>query len=57
MKVLEREWARRREAVKKEAEEGAARQKRLLAELGVPDLSGEEVSARARHPASESLPA
>jgi hypothetical protein len=39
MKVLEREHRGRLKAVHKEAAEGARRQKALLAELGVPDLS------------------
>jgi hypothetical protein len=48
MKVLEREHKRRLRAVHKEAVEGRRRQKALLAELGVPDLSPEEVPAKAR---------
>lgn len=48
MKVLEREHKRRLEAVHKEAVEGARRQKALLAELGVEDVSGEELSRRVR---------
>jgi hypothetical protein len=51
MKVLEREHKRRLKAVHKEAAEGARRQKKLLRELGVPDLSPEEVAERARRAA------
>jgi hypothetical protein len=51
MKVLEREHRGRLKAVHKEAAEGARRQKALLAELGVPDLSPKEVSERARRDA------
>jgi hypothetical protein len=48
MKVLEREHKRRLKAVRKEAAEGARRQKEFLRSLGVPDLSPEEISERAR---------
>jgi hypothetical protein len=51
MKVLEREHKRRLKAVHKEAVEGARRQKKLLRELGVPNLSPEEASERARRAA------
>ena len=44
MKVLERQHKRRLKAVHKEAAEGARRQKKLLRELGVPDLSPEEIT-------------
>jgi hypothetical protein len=47
-KVLEKEWAQRREAGKKAAEAGRERQRKLLAELGVDDVSGEELSRRVR---------
>jgi hypothetical protein len=47
-KVLEKEWAQRREATKKAAAAGAKRQRKLLAELGVEDVSGEELSRRVR---------
>jgi hypothetical protein len=48
MKALERERKRRVRAARKAAEEGAKRQRELLRELGVPDLSPEEVLASAR---------
>jgi hypothetical protein len=48
MKILEREHKRRLKAVRKEAAEGARRQKEFLRSIGVPDLSPEEVSERAR---------
>jgi len=46
--VLKKEWARRRKATEKAAEEGARRQKEFLRSIGVPDLSPEEVMERAR---------
>jgi hypothetical protein len=55
MKVLEREHKRRRKAVHKEAVEGARRQKEFLRSIGVPDLSPEEVTERARRRAQERL--
>jgi hypothetical protein len=45
---LEKEWAQRREAAEKAAEAGRRRQKALLRELGVEDVSGEELSRRVR---------
>jgi hypothetical protein len=48
MKVLEREHKRRLKAVNKEAAERARRQKEFLRSIGVPDLTPEEVSERAR---------
>ena len=47
MKVLEREHKKRLKAVRKEAEAGRRRQAKLLAELGVPDRTLEEVQRRA----------
>ena len=52
LEALEGEHKRRIEAVKKEAEAGARRQKKLLRELGVPDLSPEEITERARRRAA-----
>jgi hypothetical protein len=46
-KALEREHRKKVAAVKRQAEAGARRQKELLRELGVPDLSPEEISERA----------
>jgi hypothetical protein len=43
-------------AAKKEAEAGARRQRELLASIGVPDLSPEEITERARRP-SATVPA
>jgi hypothetical protein len=40
-------------AAEKEHEAGVRRQRELLKSLGVPDLSPEEISARARHRAQE----
>jgi hypothetical protein len=54
-KALEAEHRERAEVRKRAAEAGRRRQAKLLAELGVPDLSPEEVTARAsprRPPAS-----
>jgi hypothetical protein len=45
MKELARERKRRVKANRKAAEEGARRQRELLRELGIPDLSPEEVLA------------
>jgi ferric-dicitrate binding protein FerR (iron transport regulator) len=42
------EHKKRVAAAKKEHEAGVRRQKKLLRELGVPDLSPEEVTERAR---------
>jgi hypothetical protein len=47
MKVLEREHKKRLKAVRQQAEAGRRRQAKLLAELGVPDLTLEEVQRRA----------
>jgi len=55
MKVLEREHKRRLNAAHKEAAEGARRQKKLLRQLGVPDLSPEEITDRARRRPSASF--
>jgi hypothetical protein len=46
--ALEAEHKRRVAAAKKAAEAGALRQKKLLAELGVEDVSEEELSRRVR---------
>jgi hypothetical protein len=46
--VLKKEWARRRKAAEREAEAGRRRQAKLLAELGVEDVSPEELSRRIR---------
>jgi hypothetical protein len=48
LKELEKEHRKRVAAAKKVAEARARRQKELLRSLGVPDLTPEEVSARAR---------
>jgi hypothetical protein len=48
MEALEEQHRKRSAALKKEAEAGARRQKKLLAELGVEDVSGEELSRRIR---------
>jgi hypothetical protein len=47
-KIRQREHKKRLRALHKEAVEAARRQKKLLRELGVPDLSPEEVAERAR---------
>jgi hypothetical protein len=48
MEALEEQHRKRSAALKKEAEAGARRQKKLLAELGMEDVSGEELSRRIR---------
>jgi hypothetical protein len=48
LKALEKEHPKRLAAVRAEAEAGRRRQKALLTELGVPDLSPEEVTERAQ---------
>jgi hypothetical protein len=48
LKALEPEHRERVKAAKLAAEEGARRQKALLRELGVEDVSGEELSRRVR---------
>lgn len=48
MKVLEREHKKRVAEAKRQAAAGARRQKKLLAELGVEDVSAEELSRRVR---------
>jgi hypothetical protein len=53
LKAMEPEWRARVAAAKKEAAAGARRQKKLLAELGVPDLSPEEITERARRRATQ----
>jgi hypothetical protein len=57
MKILEEEHRKRLAALKKEAEAGARRQKDFLRSIGVPDLSPEEVTERARRHPSASVPA
>jgi hypothetical protein len=56
MRVLEREHKRRLKAVHKEAAEGARRQKKLLRELGILDLSAEEITERVRRRAQGGRP-
>jgi hypothetical protein len=53
LEALENEHKRRLKAVKKEAEAGARRQKEFLRSIGVPDLSPEEITQRARRPSAE----
>jgi hypothetical protein len=48
LEALEEAQKERAAAAKRAAEAGARRQKKLLRELGVPDLSPEEVTERAR---------
>jgi hypothetical protein len=48
MKALELAHRKRMKAVRKEAEAGRKRQAELFREIGVPDLSPEEVSERTR---------
>jgi hypothetical protein len=48
LKALEPEHRERVKAAKKAAEAGRRRQAKLLAELGVEDISGEELSRRVR---------
>jgi hypothetical protein len=52
LKELEKEHRKRVAAAKKLAEAGARRQKAFLASIGVPDLSPEEVTDRARRRAA-----
>jgi hypothetical protein len=54
-KALEAEHRERAKAVKRAAEAGRRRQAAFLASIGVPDLSPEEVTERARRRAQERL--
>jgi hypothetical protein len=49
----EEEHKRRAAAVKKQHEAAERAQKKLLRELGVPDLSPEEITEKARRPSAE----
>ena len=55
LKELEKESRKRVAVAKRVAEAGARRQKELLRSLGVPDLTPEEVSARASRQAATSI--
>jgi hypothetical protein len=50
-KIRQQAHTERMKAVRKDAEAGRERQRKLLAELGVPDLSPEEVTEKARRDA------